>query len=392
VNFHAFWFPVVGETGVRVVVVKRLSNGTILWQRWTSAASGDSGTTYVASAPVVLAMADGGCVVTAQDQSFSYTINRTLRMWRIDSNGNEVWKKEYVLNSSGAYNLQLNGGNIVVLFETTERLWISGGSGFARVGPALLNINSANGNFVNGRAYRVTPLDNSNNNVYSFYSPALIVLPSGRLVFKATSGDGMASNLARVYLLEVSADLATVHASGGYGNNIGGGSSQFMSGPIVRVPDGGYLSRQEEGFIRFDSSYNILANYRHRVTIPSASSGTFDASHFNGRMYAMKFDGNGNGFAFGFNFTSSIRAGGIGLVQFTSDGASVASVSEIGTGTGAGGLYDKGLNDIDTNLRYGVASLVNAGTSSTSCFVTALGFNLIQPTSTAATRDRKSVV
>jgi hypothetical protein len=156
-----------------------------------------------------------------------------------------------------------------------------------------------------------------------------------------------------------------------------------MPGPLVRLPDGGYLSRQAGGFIRFDSSYNILANYRHRVTIPSASSGTFDVSYFDGTIYTMKFDANGNGFAFGRNFSQNIRGDGFGIVELTSDGASVASVSEIVDGTGAGEI--KGVDDIDTNLRYGVASLVNAGTSSTSCFVTALGFNLIQPTSTAAT-------
>jgi hypothetical protein len=154
-----------------------------------------------------------------------------------------------------------------------------------------------------------------------------------------------------------------------------------MPGPLVRLSDGGYLSRQEEGFIRFDSSYNILANYRHRVTIPSASSGTFDVSYFDGRRYTMKFDANGNGFAFGYNFSQNIRGTGFGIVELTSDGASVASVSEIVDGTGAGEI--EGVHDIDTNLRYGVAALV--GTSSASCYVTALGFNLIQPTSTAAT-------
>ena len=385
VNFHAFWFPVVGETGVRVVVVKRLSNGTILWQRWTSAAFGNNVTTRDSLAPVVLAMSDGGCVVTAQENrslggSTGTPPTRTLRMWRIDGDGAELWKKEYVLNSSGAYNLELNDANIVVMLDTVSKLWVSPSVSFNDACPALLRIDASNGSYVNGQAYQPVASDGSSNDTTFFRARNIVVLPSGRLVFKSAR-DVVSSNLARVYLLEVSADLNTVHASGGYSNNLASGNSPYMPGPLVRLSDGGYLSRQEEGFIRFDSSYNILANYRHRVTIPSASSGTFDVSYFDGRRYTMKFDANGNGFAFGYNFSQNIRGTGFGIVELTSDGASVASVSEIVDGTGAGEI--EGVHDIDTNLRYGVAALV--GTSSASCYVTALGFNLIQPTSTAAT-------
>ena len=385
-NFHAFWFPVAGETGVRVVVVKRSGNGTIAWQRWTSAPFGDSVTTRDSLAPQVLPMSDGGCVVAAQDRNSlgGGGTARPLRMWRIDGDGVELWKRDYVLNSAvagsstGAYSLALNGSTIVILTATISNYWITPSVPFNDACPALLRINASNGAYVNGRAYRPVANDGSSDDTTG---SQLLALPSGRLVVKSARDSSPGSNLARVYLTEVSADLATVHASGGYSNNETSGSSPYMAGPLVRLDDGSYLSRQDEGFIRFDSSFNITANYRHRVTVSGATAGTFDVAYSDGNKYTMKFDANGNGFAFGRNFSQNIRGDGFGIVEFTSDGAVVQSVSEIVDGSGAGELF--GSHDIDTDLRYGVAALV--GTSSTSCYVTALGFNLLQPTSTAST-------
>jgi hypothetical protein len=384
-NFQAFWFPVVGETGVRIAVIKRLSNGNIVWQRWTSAPIGDAFITRDSRAPVVLPMADGGCVVTAQEtQSLGPSTGtpptRTLRMWRIDGTGAEVWKKEYVLNNSGAYRLALNGSNIVVLCATISNLWVSPTVPFNNAAPALLRIAVSDGSYVNGRAYRPVANDASSDN--TFPDKNFIVLSNGRIVFKSAR-DLVSNNLARVYLLEISGDLATVHANAGYSNNTSSGTAPFMRGPIAALPDGGYLSRQDQGFVRFDSSYNITANYRHRINIPNAANGVYDASLLDGNRCAMKIDASGNGYLFGFNFTQSIRAVGVGIVNLANSGASVINVGEIDDGSGAGEFEAPGYGDIDLTIPYGVAQLV--GTASTICYVTALGFSMQQPTSTAAT-------
>jgi alpha-tubulin suppressor-like RCC1 family protein len=387
VSFHTFWFPVVGETGVRVVVIKRLSDGTIVWQKWSTSTFSDSvSITGVSDPPKVLPMEDGGCVVTAQAQNILYPnstgtpYTHIFYVWKITGDGYIAWAKEYQVNSSGAYDLKLNENVIVLLTSTTSRLWLPGVTGFNRACPALLRINASDGTYINGRAF--VPIASDNSNSTTNPNSEIIVLPNGRIVFKSIR-QVVSSNLARVYLLEISADLSTIHANGGYSNNTVNGSVPYMLGPIVRLPDGGYLSRQDEGFIRFDSEYNIVANYRHQITISGAQNLTYDASLFSGDGFAMKLDANGRGFAFGPNSSHVIREVGIGIIEFGSSGATVRTVSEIGDGSGAGELGTIGFYDIDNNLSYGGAALV--GRSSTSCYLTTLGFKLKQPISGSST-------
>lgn len=361
-TFQAFWCPMPGETGARVVVVKRRANGTIIWQRWTSAAIGgndyftrDERAVQVAPAP------DGGCVVTAHVG--------TTRVWRLNGSGGGVWAKRYSGDVNGAVRIVYNNGAIVILSQSEHGAIISPTISGGYLGASLMRISYSTGALLGARVYRELKGDGSFVSAGNWASD-LIVLPSGRMVMKFskvfTTTDG-----PMVFFLEVSEDTATIHTAAGYSNGVG----DEMRWPLAALPDGGYLACAADGFVRIGSDYSVAAHYSPRV-----NPGTLNPIGF--EPLAMKFDDAGNGYFFTYNFASDSIGTGLSISKLANSGATLQAFSEINIGGNIGEpRWQQPQNqcyDIDTATQRGVAQVTN-NPGNASCRVTAMGFALVQP-------------
>jgi hypothetical protein len=111
------------------------------------------------------------------------------------------------------------------------------------------------------------------------------------------------------------------------------------------------------------------------------TGGRFWGSH----TLALAANNTGEGWAISIGFASGEFLGnGLKVVKFTSNGAGATIYNEIAYGANIGAPQQTVGYDIDLANEYGFARIVGAFGQGASCRITALGFNLNQPTSTAS--------
>lgn len=373
-SFQAFWFEAVGSTAVKVVVAKRDAQGQVLWTRWTSAEFGGLYTSRDSWCPQILAMSDGGCIVFASDEtritSFPHTYK--LRAWRLSSSGTQVWSKEYVGRFYGAFKVVMNSGEAVVY--TASSFFLAGL--YNRFRPSLLRIDTASGSYIGGSRYKV---DEITDDLLPDRDHGLIIQASGTIILK--TGGGRVGVAAEDVLLEISSDGATVTKAARFSS---------LNGNIAALPSGGYVCRNgADMLVLLDSSFNVTAS--HRQINAMVANGTFygfvqmaSAVASDGTYYHIS-DSFANGNFFGV---------GIKIVAIASNGSTPVRYGEIAYGSGiASGEVtpsvsiknnNGGVNEIDTINKRGLVHYAGYGFSESSCRISAFGFSLDLPTSTAA--------
>jgi hypothetical protein len=362
-SFQAFWFEAVGSTAEKVVVAKRDAQGVVLWTRWTSAEFGGQFTSRDSWCPQILAMSDGGCIVFASDDTIVTPFPHTyrLRAWRLSSNGSQVWSKEYVGRFLGAFKVAINGGEAVIYTAAT---FMAGGYNNYRTG--LLRIEIASGSFIGGSSYQ---FDGTMETIPPSRSDGLIIQTTGAITLKA----------AQNVMMELNSNGSAVTRAARLTN---------LNGSIAALPSGGYVCRNgAETLVRIDSSFNVTAS--HRQINAMQSNGTFYG--FDSMALAVSADGTcyhisdsfGNGEFFGV---------GVKIAAIANNGATPVGYGEIayGSGTSEGqaqssySLRSGGVNEIDTVNKRGLLHYAGYGFSESSCRISAFGFSLELPTSTAA--------
>lgn len=361
-SFQAFWFEAVGSTAVKVVVAKRDAQGQVLWTRWTSAEFGGQFTSRDSWCPQILAMSDGGCIVFASDETIvtPFPHNYRLRAWRLSANGTQVWSKEYVGRFFGAFKVAMNGGEAVVYTAATFMF-----GGYSHFRPAAIRIDVASGSFNGGNGYLINgTMDSIGPDRYD----GLIVQTSGAIVLK----------IARDTMIETSGDGATVTKAA---------KLTTLNGWIAALPSGGFVCRNgADTLVRIDASFNVTAS--HRQINAMQPNGTFYG--LQPMAFAVAADGTchhisdsfGNGNFFGV---------GIKLAAIANNGSIPESYGEIAYGSGIAdqvapsySVRVGGVNEIDTVNQRGLVHFAGTGFSESSCRISAIGFTLDLPTSTAA--------
>jgi hypothetical protein len=371
-SFQVFWFEpntgVFPNQKVQLAVVKRDIQGDVQWQRWTPDEWGEIGTSRDAHAPQVLPLTDGGCVVFAIDSEYlPFTGNSlTMRGWRLSAGGSTVWAQAYTGNIQGAFRVALNGSQVIVLTRT--RRAIETGAQIAV--PAILRFSLSSGAYVGGNAYRINSVTDS---IGSGRSDNLFVLPSGSIALK----------ISRYFML-VSADGLTIARARSLLS-----SGQYLDGPSALLPDGGFLCRNGAyELARLAADFSPTAIYRYNNAM--FTGGSFGG--FGGLAMACNASGNGCFLSIGWGTeaeTGSLTGTGIKSVKFTGNGSAIVGYAEINPGSNIGsflvgvGYTDRGAAyGIDLSKDRGFVHLT--GGAGSSCKVTAIGFNLAQPTGTGA--------
>jgi hypothetical protein len=352
-SFQAFWFEDPSTSGVRVAVVKRDAMGFILWQRWTAAEFGTGVTSRDATAPQVVPMADGGCVVLAgstSDTSPAPADFIWMRAWRLSGDNSQTWAMQYTGQlRRGPAKAVINGSELVVL--------TSAHAGSNNIRPMLLRLNLSNGAVLGASAYQ---FDNTSgfpgvngafDNVFS--------LSSGSLSF----------TIGRQIFVEVSSDTSFVTRSVIF-NSYSDASA---------IPGGGYLARNSDAqLMRLDSSFNITDRYKHDNAMQT--SGKF----WGFETYALGVAADGSGYAISNSFASGSFLGGttFKIAKFSSFGGSVTGYNEVDYGSSIGNPSQSMDHDLDIASGRGLVHIFNGTLSD--CRLTAIGFALDQPTSTAS--------
>lgn len=354
-SFETFWFEAVGGSMVRTVVVKRDSKGFISWSRWTSAEFGDNFTSRDNYEPQILTLSDGGCVVFCIGVGGGASVSA----WRLDVSGNEVWKKNYTGSLVGVVRVALNGSEIVVL--TAASVFIPA-SGVSRWQPAVFRISLNDGSISGCNAYRI---DDTLSNITPNSKDDIFVLSSGSIVLKVSD----------VVFIETNSTGTSITRSVSFS-----GSGDVLYGPAVVIPGGGYLCRDDsQTLVRLDSSFNITDQYKHSNAMQSG--GAF----WGLQTLALAVNTSSEGYAISFGFASGEFLGNsLKVVKFTSNGATPTIYNEIAYGANIGSPQQTIGYDIDLINEYGYARVVGNTSQGASCRITALGFMLNQPTSTAS--------
>jgi hypothetical protein len=350
-SFEAFWFEAAGGSMVRVVVVKRDSKGFVLWSCWTSADFGDTATSRDNSEPQVLGLPDGGCIVVCKGTGGGTAISA----WRLDTNGNQTWRQDYTGDLVGAIRVTLSSSEIAIL--TASNVFIPS-SGVSRRQPTVLKIALGSGAVTACNAYRI---DNTLSNITPGIRDNIFVLSSGAVVLKIgpifveTNNSG--TTITRCVIFS--------------------GSGEVMNGLATVLPVGGYLCRDDsQTLVRLDSSFNITDRYKHSNAMQSG--GVF----WGLQTLALEVNTSGEGYALSYGFASGEFLGvSFKVVKFTSYGASPVGYNEIAYGSNIGAPEQSISYDIDLSNEYGLARVVG---STSGCSITALGFTLNQPISTAS--------
>jgi hypothetical protein len=359
-SFEVFWFEAVGSSMVRTVVVKRDAKGFVTWSRWTSAEFGDAATSRDNYDPQVLPLPDGGCVVLCRTAPGPPAGGIAISAWRLDSNGSQIWRQDYTGGLNGAARVALNGSEIVIL--TAASVLLPGN--FSRWQPAVLRLALSNGAVLGCNAYRI---DNSVSNIIPTSRDDIFVLSSGSITLK----------VADVVFIETIGDGTSVTRSVAFTGSDSGGT---MFGPAAVLPSGGYLCRDDnQTLVRLDSSFIITDRYKHSNAMQTG--GKF----WGLQTLALAVNATGEGWAVSIIGSSGNFLGaGFKIVKFTSNGAGATNYNEIAYGANIGAPQQTVGYDIDLASEYGFARIVGDFGQSASCRITALGFNLNQPTSTAS--------
>lgn len=361
-SYQAFYFTANGATDARVVVVKRTPAGTILWQRWTSGTITAPNVGFDSLAPVIGIMSDGGCVVACKYKN-SATSDVT-RVWRLEPDGDVAWQKDYTYTATGPVQLahKSAAGEVLMLFSTREA---------PNNKPALVRLNAANGNIIGGREWLVDSVSTT--------AQRLHVLASGAIVILARFDQFSSADGKRSYLLEVSADLATVNACYAYGNPLANGAYTY-DGALSTLSTGELMistaaPNQKPGILRLSTGYAILNHYQ----LPRAVGGSFGLTPM-----GLAFSGTAGAYL-GFGTDRSgyqMAVAGLG-----DNGTGLVYVSDLDT------EYDPRSDQLftspvlDLERQRVVAHAAEANFSLTSNQVYAVGFSLRQATDAANVLD-----
>jgi hypothetical protein len=359
-SFQTFWFEAVGGSAVRVVVVKRNPDGSVLWTRWTAVEHGNQYTSRDSWCPKVVALPDGGCIVIVSDStpvvSFPHTYR--LRAWRLAANGNQEWAREFVGRFFGAFKVALNAGEVAIYTAST---FLTGG--YLNFRPALIRL-STSGSFLGGSEYTI---DGTTENLFPGKHDQLIVQTSGTLVLK----------MLRDILIETSGDGAVVAKAA---------RINPLSGGLAVMPSGGFAGISgPDTIVRIDSDFNVTGAHRHASAMQPG--GVF----FGPTTLGLAVSGNGVCYHMGDSFGVGEFFGiGIKITAIGNDGTTPTRYGEIAYGTG---LSDQprpsysaemgGVNDIDATSMRGLAHIAGTGGGPSACRINAIGFSLELPTSTA---------
>jgi hypothetical protein len=355
-SFQSFFFEDASTTAVRVVVVKRDAKGIMMWQRWTSAEFGNNVTSRDVYPPQVVPVSDGGCVVLVGSNTGSIP----MRVWRLagDTVGSQLWAMDYTGNTAYPVRAAINSFEIVVLSASSVLL----PNGISRVQPMLLRLSLASGAVLGGNAYRV---DNSITDLIPGKRDDVFALSSGSIAFRVAQG----------YFLEVSSDTASVTRSVAFG-----GTGSIMNGVAALLPSGGFLVRSSpQMLVQLDSSFNIVNRFKH-------SNAMETGREFWGlQTLAIGVGADGVGYAISYNFGSGDYLGtGLTIVKFSSFGNTVIRYNEVAFGAGIGAPDQSVNHDLDIADGRGFVHLIGNTGQASGCRLTAIGFALDQPTSTAA--------
>lgn len=367
-SFETFWFESASGSAVRVVVVKRDSRGFILWSRWSSAEFGDTVTSRDDFEPEVLPLSDGGCIAVCKTNGAIPSAGGTnieaaiTSMWRLDASGNQVWRQDYTGDIYDPTRIKLNGSEIIIL--TAAYVYLGPSVGLYRWQPAILRIAVSNGAVLGCNSYRINGTLSS---IIPERSDCIFALSSGSIVFKIGA-----------IFVEVNSTGTSVTRCVTFS-----GSGDVMNGLITTIPDGGYLCRDDsQTLVRLDSSFNIVDRFKHSNAMQT------DGKFWGFYTFALSINTGGEGYAISSGFTTGeFFANTIKIVKFNSYGATPIYYNEISCGGGAGNVYGNAVRsigyDIDLVNEYGFARVVGDAGESNTCRVTAMGFTLMQPTSTA---------
>ena len=392
-NFQVFWFGAVGETGFRVVVLKRSNTGAILWQRWSSSPIGGGVTARDSYGPAVLALPDGGCVVAAQNftgwADTGAPAPQTMLVWRLAPDGGTTggWSTTLTTACTGPLGMVLNGGEVIIGTESTHKD-IAPTTGFNFRGPAIIRLRLTDGQYQGAQVYKI---GGDNNESYLFRH--MRVLAGGDIVLSAARYNYTAG-IPNSYLTQVSPDGSIVFGS--YGYAVAGGNRD-MAGPFAVLPDGGYLvsprrsGGEELGFLRLNASMQVQNHY-----IPKRASG-FDLPYNTARPMALDVAADGVGYLLQ---DSLYLTPGVGALCINSNGSGFSTYSDVGIGSGIGEIPPPGdgvrhWQALDIANRRAVTHIAN-GNGNATCRVTAIGFDLLQTlgtgpnTTPAATIDTQT--
>lgn len=262
-SWQAFWFTEAGQDDARIVVVKRDPYGVILRQWWTATTVGAPNAGITSFPPAVIPLSAGGCVVAAKISTDILTNPpQVTRLWRLNDDGTQAWASTVSATIGGPVQVAEAAGGSEIILGTNAYY---GGSEAV----ALVRINAANGNYINGRMFYIDSTTTETRGLY--------VLPSGSILINARHTSYTIKDGKRFYLLQVSPNLATVEQVHGYGTLLADGPVR-AGGNIVRAATGELLvptlgsNGAGAGLLRLSADYAVAAHNTYLRTTPPSGS------------------------------------------------------------------------------------------------------------------------